>query len=180
MHVMVDLETLGTAVTSPIVAIGAVSFCKRDGKYKIVSEFYQKVKWDSAIAKGDLSADTLLWWMKQNDAARLEISDQSNAVTLYEALHNFTAWVNGHGEDGVEVWGNGASFDNAILSYAYKQIDSVEPWKFWNNRCYRTIKNLHRNIPYSFTGVAHNALDDAKNQAEHLISILENNYAEIE
>ncbi len=47
-----------------------------------------------------------------------------------------------------------------------------EPWNFWNNRCYRTLKNLHPKIELVRTGVHHHALADAKTQALHLLEIL--------
>ena len=46
------------------------------------------------------------------------------------------------------------------------------PWKPYNGRCFRTIKNIHAEIiPNAFRGMKHNALEDAKNQAVHLVKI---------
>lgn len=71
-----------------------------------------------------------------------------------------------------EVWGNGASFDNVILRGAYARNSTPAPWAWWNDRCYRTIKALHREVPMERLGTHHNALDDAISQALHLIRML--------
>ncbi|MDV7397059.1 3'-5' exoribonuclease, partial [Arthrospira platensis SPKY1] len=70
------------------------------------------------------------------------------------------------------LWGNGADFDNPILKSCYAAIDADVPFKPWAGRCYRTVKNIpgmpkiNRNH-----GTHHNALDDARNQALHLIEM---------
>ena len=68
------------------------------------------------------------------------------------------------------VWGNGASFDNVLLATAYKRLGMETPWPFWKDRCFRTMKNVCK-VDHSFEGTAHNALDDARSQAQHLIKI---------
>jgi inhibitor of KinA sporulation pathway (predicted exonuclease) len=108
----------------------------------------------------------MLWWMKQSEAARKEIVEASS--DLDETLEEFTQWL----PTDSKVWGNGADFDNVILSAAYQKVGQTLPWKFWNNRCFRTVRSLC-NVPYKFEGTAHNALDDAKNQALHLIQIMD-------
>jgi hypothetical protein len=69
----------------------------------------------------------------------------------------------------MRLWGNGASFDNAILAHAYARCGATPPWKFWNDRCYRTVAALTA-TPRQQGGTHHNALDDARSQAEHLIT----------
>lgn len=72
---------------------------------------------------------------------------------------------------GVRVWGNGSDFDNVILRNAYAAIGSTYPWRYNDNMCYRTIKNLAPDVKMARQGVHHNALDDARSQALHLIAI---------
>ena len=66
------------------------------------------------------------------------------------------------------VWGNGATFDNVILSNAYKAAGMEQPWKFWDDRCYRTVKGLLPDIKIERLGTHHNAVYDAMSQARHL------------
>jgi hypothetical protein len=70
----------------------------------------------------------------------------------------------------VLVWSNGASFDIPILNSAFNDVNVAAPWKFYNERCYRTMKNLYPDVPYARAegSVAHNALHDARDQARHL------------
>lgn len=115
-----------------------------------------------------------MWWLQQSDAARSAFKGNDNAPDICEALHKFAQWFNTTG--GEEVWGNGAMFDNTILGNAYRNNDIEIPWKFWNDRCYRTIKNLHADIKLERVGTYHNAVDDAESQALHLINILKSKY----
>jgi len=69
------------------------------------------------------------------------------------------------------MWGNGASFDNVILSETYLRLGMKAPWPFWKNKCYRTAKGMYPAVEINRSGTHHNALDDARSQAEHLIAI---------
>lgn len=168
--IMLDLETLGNRPGAVIVAIGAVEF--HGGE--IIKEFYLRVDADSCVAIGlKLDVSTVMWWLKQSDIARMEITKQGKPIR--DALAEFSKWIP---YDDCRVWGNGASFDNTLLAEAYSRARLPIPWKFWNERCYRTVKNLHLDVPFAFeTGTQHNALDDAKAQARHLITILDRHYA---
>lgn len=163
---MLDLETLGNRPGCVIVSIGAVIF----GGGEIRGVFYHRVDAEDCVRFGlTLDASTVLWWMRQSAEARSELSQPG--LLLTEALSKFSRFVS---DPDAEVWGNGASFDNAILSEAYVRTSLHRPWKYFNDRCYRTVKALHPEIPMERTGTHHNALDDAKSQAEHLMRILPN------
>lgn len=163
-QVMLDLETLGQTPGSVIVAIGAVKF----GGGEILGDFYLRVDAQSCVDAGLwLDVSTVLWWFKQGDAARLELTRPG--TPLHSALERFTEWV---GEGDAEVWGNGASFDNALLTAAYDAARMRRPWTNFNDRCYRTVKAMFPDIPLARAGTHHNALDDARSQAVHLMELL--------
>ena len=69
------------------------------------------------------------------------------------------------------MWGNGAAFDNVLLSNAYRKLEMNQPWKFWNDRCYRTVKNIYKDVEFIRSGTHHNAVDDTESQALQLIEI---------
>lgn len=170
MHVMLDLETMGSGGNAAIIAIGAVAF-DADGYW---NEFYSQVSLKSSMDIGlDCDASTVMWWMQQSNEARSCFDGNDNAPPITSVLAEFSEWITSL-PDGAssQVWGNGASFDNAILSNAYRKIGVEAPWKFWNDRCYRTIKALNQSVKFVRVGTYHNALDDAKSQAYHLASIL--------
>jgi len=165
-NIMVDLETMGKGSMAAIIAIGAVKFNSKG----LGQEFYAIVNLESSVKNGMvIEPDTVMWWMKQSDEARSEFA--KGTETLFSALQGFAKFVGDR--HSVKVWGNGASFDNVILDNAYQLNNLDTPWMFWNNMCYRTIKNLlGGSIKMERTGDHHNALDDAKSQAEHLIRML--------
>lgn len=160
---MLDLETMGNGANAAIIAIGAARFDAGE----ITDEFYTVIDLATSVAAGlEMDASTVMWWMKQSDEARRQFERES--VELKEALKQFADWI---GED-AQVWGNGAAFDNVILSNAYIKCGMEQPWEFWNDRCYRTVKNMHPDVKMERIGVYHRAVDDAKSQADHLMRII--------
>ena len=165
-HIMLDLETLGTRPGDTILSIGAVKFDVEKG---LGEEFYITIDPESSKAAGfRAQKSTLEWWDKQSEEARKAAFKGEMAVE--HALIKFTMWM--PPVDFTVVWGNGANFDNALLAAAYRIMKMDTPWKFWNDRCYRTIRSMFgakdkkKNV-----GVAHNALDDAVTQALELVEI---------
>lgn len=164
-HIMLDLETLGTRPGSVITSIGAVKFDER-GTYG--TPFYMRIDLQSCVDAGLLiDVDTIQWWMKQSDEARAEF--QKESFDLATALENFTYWAD-YPNAVVHLWGNGANFDNGLLKAAYDKVGMQAPWKFWNDRCYRTLKAMYPHIKMpARVGTHHNAIDDAISQVNHLI-----------
>ena len=175
LNVMIDLETYGQVPGCGIVSIGAVFFDPSSGK--LGRELDLVVSKKSSLEAGlKEDIETLLWWDTQSTAARkalIQAEDglPSETVGLGSALMQLRDFL--HPSSKVMVWGNGSDFDNAILACAYQALRWPLPWKFWNNRCYRTLKNMHPELAIpKRTGVHHNALDDAKTQALHAMQIL--------
>lgn len=171
-NVMVDLETLGTTPGAVILSIGAVFFDENG----LGDEMEVVISIKDSLAHGlTTSPDTIAWWGKQSAEARKVIDDAGSegAFPLKDALEMFNAFLASNGDPKkVLVWGNGADFDNVLLAAAYNAADVPLGWGQYNNRCYRTMKRFREHIKYVRTGTHHNALDDAKTQAEHLIRIL--------
>lgn len=165
--VMLDLETMGTRPGSVIVSIGAIEFDPKSAR--LGRPFYQTCSIASAVDVG-LAMDpaTVTWWLEQSEPARNELIDAKG--DLKSSLIAFSHWLGQCGEN-VRVWGCGSDFDNILLAEAYHRVSRPVPWKFWNNRCYRTMKSLHHNIKLEREGTHHNALDDAIHQAKHLQKI---------
>jgi hypothetical protein len=170
--VMIDLETLGRRPGCAVLSIGAVEFCPERGLGK---ELYVVVNRPSQRALGlHEDQETLKWWSSQTEAARQVLADAEakTSVSVEKALAQFTTFLTVIGLRRVKVWGNGADFDNAILTCLYGAIGQTPPWDFWNNRCYRTLKNIKGGPKLKREGTYHNALDDAKTQALHAVQLL--------
>lgn len=168
MQCMLDLETMGNSKNAAIISIGAVLFDNNGLVDK--GEFYSEINLQTCIDCGlQMDASTVMWWMGQDSQAKRAFIDNNYAEHLIVVLENLSKWISKHKVE--EVWGNGASFDNAILSNAYTKCKIEQPWKFWNDRCYRTLKNLYPSVKLNRVGTHHHALDDAKSQALHLVEI---------
>jgi len=162
---MLDLETMSTESNAAICSIGAVKFNLAEG---ITDSFYITV--DVADCKRcglDVSLSTVKWWSKQPKSTLDALRE--NCVPLKDALTAFSKW---YGSVPMETWGCGANFDNVIIENAYKAVGMVRPWNAWKDRCYRTVRELIKMPENERLGTYHNALDDAKHQAAHLLKIL--------
>jgi exodeoxyribonuclease VIII len=171
-QVMLDLETMGTGPRAAIVAIGAVAFDLETCEMN-VHIFYTVVKLESSMQCGlEVDASTILWWMQQSVQARAAIY-ASERISLPLALEEFSRWLLAVAGKDAKVWGNGATFDNVVITSAYKAFGLIRPWGFRNDRCYRTIRALHPEVPETNVfGTKHNALDDARYQAMQLIKMI--------
>jgi hypothetical protein len=171
-RIMLDLETLGTAPGSVILSIGAVRFDDE----KILDTFYVNISPESCVAAGlRMDVSTVMWWMGQSDEARKSLVT-GEALVLHEALNEFGKWALrfGTSEAGKvdEIWGNGSDFDNVLLSHAYAAAGMPLPWSHRANRDYRTVRALVPGVVFEKPTIAHNALEDARAQAAHLIKML--------
>jgi hypothetical protein len=167
---VIDLETMGTRLDAPIIAIGAVGV-NRETCEVTDHTYYKQINLRSNVLAGaKIDPDTVLWWLKQNDAARAAFADNHEAISLSGALIEFGDWLRQFGD--IEVWGNGATFDNVLTAEAFKRFGMAVPWSYRNDRCYRTLRAMFPQVEAPLgTGTAHNALDDAVYQAKHLALI---------
>jgi 3' exoribonuclease, RNase T-like len=157
-EVGLDLETMGKKPGCAIMAIGAVRWTL-DGT--VGDSFSVNITLESCAKAGlEVDMDTVMWWMRQDENARL--AWMTNAGSLRDGLLAFSRWH----RKGDRVWGNDETFDNAILSAAYDAMGLPTPWKYYHNRCFRTLYQLggvdHRD--YKREGTHHEALADAKHQ----------------
>ena len=173
-HIMLDLETLSLQPNATILSIGAVVMDLETGV--LGDEFYCTVDPRSCQQWGlHVCADTAIWWMKQSEEVRKAVYE-GEALTLQAALARFGMWAAPSMEEeevkNLRLWGNGAAADNVWLLQAYQATHILPPWKFWTDRCYRTLKAAFRDVPYVEPTIKHHALEDAKAQDQHLINIV--------
>lgn len=179
--IMVDLETMDNVASAAIVSIGAVQCNLATGE--IGEEYYRVVDLKGQQELGmTLNAETIYWWMDQSKEAReaLLIIGKINLSAMCTSFSKWLLRIDPSGER-LRLWGNGASFDNAIIRYAFRQCkqDLHESVKFWNDRDMRTIVGFYpRQLQEKWRrshyrrGTAHNALDDAKHQVVYCSDIL--------
>ena len=171
-HLMLDLETMGKNPDAPIISIGAIFFDPQTGD--MGPEFSKTI--DLETAGGVIDRDTIKWWLKQSREAQSAI--MTDEIPLDDALLQLREFIDENsGEFFVQVWGNGANFDNTILRRSYERQGIPCPWRYYNDRDVRTIVELGKAIDFDartatpFEGERHNALDDARYQAKYVSAI---------
>ncbi|EET8461463.1 exonuclease [Escherichia coli] len=171
-HLMIDLETMGKNPDAPIASIGAVFFDPQTGEQG--PEFSKII--DMGTCGGTVDISTIEWWLQRSGEARAAIL--ADRIPLDDALLQLREFIDENsGEFFVQVWGNGANFDNVILSRSYERQEIPCPWRYTNDRDVRTMVALGlvmdfdaRNVT-TFEGERHNALHDARYQAKYVSAI---------
>ncbi|EPF7689415.1 3'-5' exoribonuclease domain-containing protein, partial [Escherichia coli] len=171
-HLMIDLKTMGKNPDAPIISIGAIFFDPQTGD--MGPEFSKTI--DLETAGGVIDRDTIKRWLKQSREAQSAI--MTDEIPLDDALLQLREFIDENsGEFFVQVWGNGANFDNTILRRSYERQGIPCPWRYYNDRDVRTIVELGKAIDFDvrtaipFEGERHNALDDARYQAKYVSAI---------
>ena len=172
IHLMIDLETMGKNPDAPIISIGAIFFDPQTGD--MGPEFSKTIDLDTA--GGVIDRDVIKWWLKQSREAQSAV--MTDEIPLDDALLQLREFIDENsGEFFVQVWGNGANFDNVILRRSYERQGIPCPWRYCNDRDVRTIVELGKTIDVDartaipFEGERHNALDDARYQAKYVSAI---------
>lgn len=180
VRIMFDLEMLSTQSSANVLSIGACVFGSQSlAPSEVSREFYTNVDDRS----GTIDVDTVLWWLGQSREAQQRLL--KNRVGLDEALFTFFRWCSIHATGdqlglqnqdkksiNVEFWSRSPSFDEVILTSAYRRACSRSPFFHRWSRDHRTIE-VAAQLPYDpHGGVAHDALNDALQQAEHVLACL--------
>lgn len=177
LHVMLDLECLGTTVDSAILSIGAVKFDPMSDE-KPEDAIYIPVDPKDCQRLGmRVDADTVMWWLNdERDPARkelLRLYKEQKPLELTTALSAFSDW---YGVEPLPVWGYPVTFDNAIMNTAYARCGDNLPWDYLNDsRCLETLISLAPSVerPLFFADlIPHHPVDDCVSQIAHLRAIV--------
>ncbi|EET4529948.1 3'-5' exoribonuclease domain-containing protein [Escherichia coli] len=171
-HLMIDLETMGKNPDAPINALAGKFFDPATGE--MGPEFSKTI--DLETSGGVIDRDTIKWWLKQSREAQSAIL--TDEIPLDDALLQLREFIDENsGEFFVQVWGNGANFDNVILRRSYERQGIPCPWRYTNDRDVRTMVALGLVMDFdarsviTFEGERHNALHDARYQAKYVSAI---------
>lgn len=168
-HIMIDLETLGRKPGCAILSIGAVKFDLNDPDTPIdeLDKYHVAISPDSGAGLV-CDPETVAWWLHPDrHDARVALGKVPQA-DLSSALQGLTDWAFDNSPKIHGWWGNSAAFDLGILAAAYQHVGVEQPWQFWEERCFRTLKACFNVTKKEVRGVAHSALDDAITQTEIL------------
>lgn len=177
-HLMVDIETLATHASAPVLAIGAVLFDPtRMETFQALHERALILHIDPADAVntcGPVDGGTLKWWFQQDDAAIKRLVSPG-AHSVRDAL--IELWKYSHARVSstavlpipTHIWAKSPDFDCTILQSACKATGVRYPFAFYHQRCVRTAVDLafpNGDAPRPAGGVKHDARDDAVVQAQ--------------
>lgn len=182
VHIMCDLETLGTGDCPPVFQISAKAFDIEDGE--IVDEFDMLAD----ITKMDnIEGKTLAWWLNTNKELLTQLVNDGKTAgnTEKHVIECFVLWINRlqryvSDKTHIFLWGNGVLFDNRIIKAKCDQYGIEYPIFYRNDMDMRTVMEvaaMKRGLPgqceyrnlLEKTGTAHNATDDVINQINILV-----------
>lgn len=163
IHATIDLETIDTCPQATVLSLGGVKFNPTNDS-EPHSEIYLKINIDQQDQLGRTASDsTIEWWSKQDPKIMEEAFDQTNAVSVEEALKQISKF-----SVGVDTfWGQGYGFDYTIMEDMFRQGGMPIPWNFWQIRDSRTLFACCENDPRkAIQNDLHNALADAYFQSK--------------
>ena len=163
---MIDLETLGLKHDAVILSIGAVRF-DSDGPIP-GEELYIELDTESQ-PEHRVDIDTLKWWMHQTSIGNpMPVHGKVKPHHACFQLFDFLGIV----EKEDEIWANGINFDMPKLEHLITTQGCYLPWKYHQVRDLRTLSKLFPGIPCGVNEQKHNALCDARVQAQLAADIL--------
>jgi hypothetical protein len=180
-RVMIDLETLGTKPGCVVLEIGIVTnygaiqayrnFNLSPMDLKILASHGDEIGLSIPVdigqqGKESIDPSTLRWWMAHRQAFDRIITIQATGSVISPEMAGSV--VAKALKDAEEVWANSPSFDLAILSDWLPRHGFCVPWRYWQERDFRTVVALNPSVPYERPADAHSALADAMAQAAHL------------
>lgn len=166
--IMVDIETLGTSPGDVILSVAAVEFNIENGS--VGEMFFAKIDLTGSLKDGfNIKADTLDWWLKQSQEAK--IMSLGEGTPVFDVLSNLESFFRKRA--GHTVWGNSNRFDLGLLAAYFKKYDIAIPWDFRLERDVRTLVSFAPKIKDStpFEGTPHNPVDDCSHQIKYCTKI---------
>lgn len=175
-HFVLDLETQSTRAHAAITSIGIV-YLRLHAATKALMDRHEFYVRTAPHPGAHVCAETLAWWQQQDEKARREVDGSQTRITMALALELAAHFIEAQAPNKAQrlLWGNGPSFDNAILAEAYRAHGLEQPWEYWNDRDLRTLLALHPSAKQlaTFTGIKHHALHDARHEAALLVHALQ-------
>ena len=169
LSVMLDIETLGLTPNCVILSLGAVKFNPREGiiypgGLHLILDVNQQLEVGRAVDE-----TTVEWWSKQHPQVIEVALSEHNRISLESFNASFNKFLVGVDE----IWAQGPAFDIVILENLYTQMGWPKPWHHWQIRDSRTLFAVHGDKRIKHQEKMHNALEDAKSQAQAVIGVFE-------
>ncbi len=167
-NIMLDLETTGLDAGCCIISVALVPFLTDNP----IEPFYETISHRSCLDAGFTdNHSTLAWWDRQKPEIAAEAFSGTRSIdSVLDSISFYLACIGEPKE--IFMWGNGKDFDQPILTAAFRKLNKKLPWDYRNNKCYRDLTAMYPYMDKPENKTKHNALADAKAQAEHAQHII--------
>ena len=179
IEIMFDLETLSLQPNALVLTIGMVVF---EGGNILSNHYFRLNQRDMSKIDFHVCNDTLEWWRKQSPEARKNAMDYDNEepkpkhpYAVLQAINwiikrcsNMETNTTSNTSPNILIWTNGY-VDLMWLNNLYQYFDVHKPWKYWQERDFRTAKAMLPDVEIPNEPIAHHAMYDAMWQTKYLI-----------
>jgi hypothetical protein len=174
LGIMIDTESLGLSSKCVVTQLALLAYDLDDPEeYLALEEQFLPITPQTILGR-EINGDTVLWWMKQSDAARamFEQNSGNDYPELYAKTAHFFDHIKTLTEDRseVEIWARGTDHDISILKSLAEDLNLTLPWKYDTVRDLRTLMSAagvgKREIAPRVGYIEHHALSDCKHQLD--------------
>lgn len=164
-HVMVDIETLSTRVAARVLQVAAVVFTSKgivDARSWSLNQYQQPHR--------HIEISTLDFWLKTNPTRLAELTKGASQIEM--VVEEFAKLNEKYSPTG--WWAHSPSFDMMILDDLFRGVKGKSPWTHRNCFDTRTLSLVSgKKMVKAEETLQHDALHDARAQAEWVISVAE-------
>lgn len=137
----IDLETLGRGPDAVILSCGiAVLIGGPEPTHTLTAtELFPDI--GHQLSRGrKIEYETVKWWATEGPPAYPFKYPEEKRLHLNNLCSEILSRTNGSDE----IWSNSPTFDLAILRHLFHSVGFSEPWPFWKERDFRTLKSIFR------------------------------------
>lgn len=161
---MIDLETLDTAISGIILEVGFTFFDRNNTERKMAAtNWYPQLEQQAGLGR-TFSTSTLNWWT-QDHPEEWRVQMTADRFPLEKVLNEMAQAWQGFANNQTWVWAKGTPFDVGML-----RSINFEPWSFRRVHDMRTLKEVMEMMDYDVTrhdnNRPHSALHDSMCQAQ--------------
>jgi hypothetical protein len=162
IHVMLDIETLGTRPDTVVLSVGACKFNPHTSQTPHSTVLWRPSAAEQLAAGRSVDHSTLEWWSQQAEHIRAEAFSDQNRISLSDFFSELNRYLVGVDK----IWCQGPQFDLVILENLFEQNGHHRNWVYWQVMDCRTLFNLMPTDPRkAIQKNAHSADQDAYWQA---------------
>lgn len=162
-HLMIDIETFGTSLTSIVASIAAVPFTIFGDTVSRCDSFSARLHLGEQLSRGrTIDSSTLVWWNQQDENAR----DNAFLGVDYFSISSMRLRDFLSPCDFRYFWCKGPAFDAAMIDSLFESFGEKSPFAYYRWRDVRTMCDGIEKP--EFVGTMHDPYDDCVNQIQHI------------